>query len=48
VYYDIDKGNFDSEFTTSPGGITLPSGKRLSASSYMTYDEKVKYTIYFV
>lgn len=56
-YYDIDKGNFASDFETTPGGITLPSGKRLETfkddgtaegSGDRTYEEDVIYTIYFV
>ena len=46
-YYDINRGQFESGFETEPGGITLPSGQRLQASSYSTYEEDVKYTFSF-
>ena len=44
---DINFGEFDSNFITRKGGISLPSGKRLTSTDYSTYSETAQYTITF-
>ena len=44
---DINFGQFDSNFLTRRGGISLTSGKRLVSTDYKTYSDNAKYTISF-
>ena len=48
LYYNIDAKAFESKFITKEGGISLPPGKSMSSSNYMTYAENVEYNIQFV
>ena len=43
----MNEGTFESGFTTETGGIILPQGKHMESSSYVTYYDLPKYTIYF-
>jgi hypothetical protein len=47
LYYNIDAYDFDSNFITQRGGISLTPGKNMESTSYLTYDKVTKYTLYF-
>jgi hypothetical protein len=45
-YYNIDKGEFPSNFMTQKGGISLTTGKAMTSSNYETYANDAAYTIF--
>ena len=47
VYYNIDAGTFESDFTTKVGGISLTQGKRTTSSNSVTFFKESVYTVYF-
>ena len=47
TYYDIDTGEFPSNFLTKEGGISLTSGKAMKSTNYETYSGNAAYTVYF-
>jgi hypothetical protein len=45
--FNIDYGSFDSNFVTTGGGISVPSGKKMSSSSFVAFQSGAIYTLYF-
>ena len=49
LFYEIDAGEWPSDFTTTPGSVSTTTGvgKVMSASSWVTYASDVEYTVFF-
>jgi hypothetical protein len=45
--FGIDYGAFNSNFETTRGGISVPSGKKMKSSSYVAFESGAVYTLYF-
>jgi hypothetical protein len=46
-YYNIDRQEFDSNFLTQRGGISLTPGKSTVSNNYVTYYNGAVYTMSF-